>query len=166
MLLEIAAPSCSLMHLTRRALAFFLSLFSRMTKSLLKEGAHSTRSRMLEKDAGNFVPPRVLSKIVWSLTGFFSFFFFAEEYTKISTPRQEVLFKKGSIGAKKRSPAATTATSPPVVDGEEQQQNLNAASPTSPVRLSCDTDSFHYSGKKKKKKTTTKGFVFFYNLCH
>ena len=68
---------------------------------------------------------------------------FAEEYTKISTPRQEVLFKKGSIGAKKRSPVAVA---PATAVGTEQSDAELLHSPSSPVRLNGDADSFHYSG--------------------
>lgn len=69
-----------------------------------------------------------------------------EEYTKISTPRQEVLFKKGSIGAKKRvstTPTASTGTAASNDSGSEQDSlNGNAASPVSPAV--GDVDSFQY----------------------
>lgn len=66
-----------------------------------------------------------------------------EEYTKISTPRQEVLFKKGSIGAKKRPTAPSAAND----SGSEHDSGHASASPTSPgAHLNGDADSFHYSG--------------------
>ncbi|KAK4014722.1 hypothetical protein OUZ56_027232 [Daphnia magna] len=71
-----------------------------------------------------------------------------EEYTKISTPRQEVLFKKGSIGAKKK--LSTTTSAPPVgssvhADSEQDSLNGNAASPVSPSQ-GDSADPFQYSG--------------------
>lgn len=69
----------------------------------------------------------------------------AEEYTKISTPRQEVLFKKGSIGAKKRvatTPTASTGTAANDSGSEQDSVNGNAVSPVSPPV--GDADSFQY----------------------
>ena len=70
---------------------------------------------------------------------------FAEEYTKISTPRQEVLFKKGSIG--KKRPGAQTQPVATRADNDDTL-NGNAASPGSPTSSPTgDADSFQYSGQ-------------------
>ncbi|KAI9553036.1 hypothetical protein GHT06_020925 [Daphnia sinensis] len=69
-----------------------------------------------------------------------------EEYTKISTPRQEVLFKKGSIGAKKKLSTTTSAPPASVDSGSEQDSlNGNAASPILAAQ-GDSPDSFQYSG--------------------
>ena len=87
---------------------------------------------------------------------FFSFCAFVpivEEYTKISTPRQEVLFKKGSIGKKRPSAAASGSTSGSTsgsVSGSATvvDDSLNGNPPSSPTSPTGDVDSsFHYSGK-------------------
>jgi hypothetical protein len=76
---------------------------------------------------------------------------FTEEYTKISTPRQEVLFKKGSIGKKRSNvPAPSTATAAAgAVNGADNDDSLNgnAASSTAPTSPTGDGDSVHYNGK-------------------
>lgn len=87
------------------------------------------------------------------------FFFFLEEYTKISTPRQEVLFKKGSIGAKKK--LSTTTSAPPVgssvhADSEQDSLNGNAASPVSPSQ-GDSADPFQYSGKSQSFSFSNEG---------
>ena len=81
-----------------------------------------------------------------------------EEYTKISTPRQEVLFKKGSIGAKKRvTPAPSTGTAASNADSGSEQDSVNgnaASSPVSPAQ--GDADSFQYGGKYELSITKRK----------
>lgn len=86
-------------------------------------------------------------------------FCFLEEYTKISTPRQEVLFKKGSIGAKKK--LSTTTSAPPVgssvhADSEQDSLNGNAASPVSPSQ-GDSADPFQYSGKSQSFSFSNEG---------
>ena len=89
----------------------------------------------------------------------------AEEYTKISTPRQEVLFKKGSIG-KKRPSAATSATSGPATSASASglvvvaaEDSLNGNSPSSPTSPTGDVDfSFHYSGEFRQLKASLDPF--------
>ncbi|XP_057381071.1 uncharacterized protein LOC130703653 [Daphnia carinata] len=69
-----------------------------------------------------------------------------EEYTKISTPRQEVLFKKGSIGAKKKTSAAPVGSGAHTDSGSEQDSvNGNATSPILPAQ-GDSADSFQYTG--------------------
>lgn len=89
----------------------------------------------------------------------------AEEYTKISTPRQEVLFKKGSIGAKKK--LSTTTSAPAATAGgtsagsashtdsgsEQDSVNGNAASPVSPLTQGDSADPFQYTGKSSNNFT-------------
>lgn len=91
--------------------------------------------------------------------------FCAEEYTKISTPRQEVLFKKGSIGAKKK--LSTTASAPAATAGgtsagsashtdsgsEQDSVNGNAASPGSPLTQGDSADPFQYTGTSSNNFT-------------
>ena len=76
---------------------------------------------------------------------------FTEEYTKISTPRQEVLFKKGSIGKKRSNVPApsTVAAAAGAVNGADNDDSLNgnAASSTAPTSPTGDGDSVHYNGK-------------------
>ena len=89
------------------------------------------------------------------------FLFLTEEYTKISTPRQEVLFKKGSIGAKKRLPATATpaataetaAPATPAVSSPADDNGNASSSPTlsppssaSAAGLNSEADCFQYSG--------------------
>lgn len=73
-----------------------------------------------------------------------------EEYTKISTPRQEVLFKKGSIGKKRSNVPApsTVAAAAGAVNGADNDDSLNgnAASSTAPTSPTGDGDSVHYNG--------------------
>lgn len=85
---------------------------------------------------------------------FLSFFFFlSEEYTKITTPRQDVLFKKGYFGRKKESSI------------EENVYNNS-------------TNGKFTEGKKKKKiiwlvkkvkinwaRQPFESFKFYYDLC-
>ena len=75
---------------------------------------------------------------------------FAEEYTKISTPRQEVLFKKGSIGKKRPSSVQTAAVSRVTAEHDDSLNGNSAASPSTPTSPTGDVDSFQYSGKSSK----------------
>ncbi len=80
-------------------------------------------------------------------------FISAEEYTKISTPRQEVLFKKGSIGKKRSSNQGSTATpttsagSEGLVNSADNDDSLNGntAFPTTPTSPTGDGESLHYN---------------------
>ena len=61
--------------------------------------------------------------------------FFSEEYTKITTPRQDVLFKKGYLG-RKRPTAAPTADS---------TANVNSSSGINPDNMAADIANGNYS---------------------
>lgn len=70
-----------------------------------------------------------------------------EEYTKISTPRQEVLFKKGSIGKKRPSSVQTApAVVSRVADHDDSLNGNSAPSSSTPTSPTGDVDSFQYSG--------------------
>ena len=90
---------------------------------------------------------------------------YIEEYTKISTPRQEVLFKKGSIGAKKRAtPTTSTGTATSNDSGSEQDSvNGNAASPVSPA---VGDDPFPYGNQPKMNSYQTNGHeILLFFVC-